>query len=893
MATQVISKAVGIDLGTTNSAVALMDPTDTDIIIHRDPRAKSETTPSCVWKDPRSGEIMVGRLAFRRATTLPLPVRSVKRLMGQQTTVRLTDEDVTPEYVSASILGEMKRQIEEDVAGLATDSTSWIVDRAIITVPAYFDQPQIDATRRAGEMAGLQVLDLLHEPTAAACYHCWRTGTSDGIFLVYDLGGGTFDVTVLRCTAGAFEVLGVSGNKRLGGDDLDVAIAQDLQARLLREDYLLDLDVARDPEDRLRFEQLKFMAEGLKKGLSLAFDFTLHDTSLKDQAGNPVLIDTVFERDEVDALIWPIVERTIPYCFDALEQAEAKADVKLADVTAIVLAGGSTHVPLVREAVRQNLCRVTGDLDRVVNRLADPRANQPRAQCDTPVYEQVDTIVALGAAIRAAAVGGLAVYNPERTVRVSFRGTGTTGARETQVGGRVEALTTELDLRGGRVRLSIADQGYDDEADLTESGTFAFRRVPLQAGAESLLSFAVYDGGGQLVATAGRPVSQSREAVRPTGGSTSTAVLSKALLLEVERAGRASLRELIPALATLPQSADFVFTHPGKTELIRLPLYQHKRKVQVILVPVHSSLPQGTPVELNVTVDELSFITVRGKIGETPFDAVVELPPERALPSAEEAQALERKFAEAVVYLPTGKQNVAKIRFKKTKDSYQAAADRGDKEQAVHDFEELEELVANISTNEGPLQPPKEFLTELVAECHELNQHVARAAAEAGAPHDHQEVARAIEAQRQQGEKAFGAADQQAYSDAIMMLESLRNHVLGLGQKIIGPQQDTRSDAERADAQIKTAGGEATKTGELAVAQKRPDLQDETDQIKRQLDDLAREAQKNPRAVQEKVSQLRQRLEQIKNVLMGHRPAEGGGVLVIDHTTPEQRGGQL
>ena len=118
---------------------------------------------------------------------------------------------MTPEHVSASILGEMRHQIEEDVEGLATDTTTWIVDRAVITVPAYFDQPQIDATRKAGEMAGLHVLDLLHEPTAAACYHCWRTQTQDGLFLVYDFGGGTFDVTVLRCTAGAFEVLGISG----------------------------------------------------------------------------------------------------------------------------------------------------------------------------------------------------------------------------------------------------------------------------------------------------------------------------------------------------------------------------------------------------------------------------------------------------------------------------------------------------------------------------------------------------------------------------------------------------------------------------------------------------------------------------------------------------------
>jgi len=195
---QLISKAVGIDLGTTNSAVAMLDRTDTGVILHRDASTGGETTPSCVWKDPKTGEVVVGRKALRRLGALPQPIRSVKRLMGRRTTVRLTDEDVSPETVSAAILGEMRRQIEEDVAKLSNAEDDWVVDRAIVTVPAYFDQPQIEATKAAAELAGLSVIDLLHEPTAAACFHCWRTDTSDGLFLVYDLGGGTFDVSVLH-----------------------------------------------------------------------------------------------------------------------------------------------------------------------------------------------------------------------------------------------------------------------------------------------------------------------------------------------------------------------------------------------------------------------------------------------------------------------------------------------------------------------------------------------------------------------------------------------------------------------------------------------------------------------------------------------------------------------
>src|SRR5437764_2589767 len=249
MAKYFISKAVGIDLGTTNSAVAVMKPNDTEIVIHSDP-TKRETTPSCVVKDPRSGQVVVGKKAFMRIGTRPIPIRSIKREMGRQVSVALTNEKVTPEQVSAHILREMKQQIEEDVARFGTDSATWIVDRAIVTVPAYFDQPQIEATRRAAEMAGLQILELLHQPTAAACYHCWQTGTQDGVFLVYDCGGGTFDVSVLRCTAGAFEVLGISGNNRLGGDDIDTLLAEELQKRLLQEGYNLKLDLKHNEDDR-------------------------------------------------------------------------------------------------------------------------------------------------------------------------------------------------------------------------------------------------------------------------------------------------------------------------------------------------------------------------------------------------------------------------------------------------------------------------------------------------------------------------------------------------------------------------------------------------------------------------------------------------------------------
>jgi molecular chaperone DnaK len=874
MPSQIVSKAIGIDLGTTNSAVAMMDPTDTKLILHRDERTKSETTPSCVWKDPRSGEIVVGRMAFRRIGTRPTPVRSIKRLMGQQTRVTLTNEEVTPEEVSAHILREMKKQIDQDLAALSTSEVEWITDRAIITVPAYFDQPQIAATRAAGEQAGFQVIDLLHEPTAAACYYCWSTKTQDGVFLVYDLGGGTFDVSVLRCTAGVFEVLGISGNTRLGGDDLDAAIAEYLRKRLMDDGWALDLDLKNDPEDRLRFDKLKFLAESIKKSLSTTNEFYLRDTAtLQDKEGNSVIIETMFERTEIEDVIRPIIERTLPYCTEALERAAKRTDpvVTLDKVDAVLLAGGSTHIPLVREMVRQALC-------------ADPAVKEPRARCAEPVYEKVDTVVALGAAIRASAVGGLAVYNPERTVRVSFRGTASTGRKETFIGGTVEALSADLSIAGGTVRLTIDDLDFSEDQDLKEGGSFAFRQVPLQPGAETNLSFTIFDAAGNRLATAGRPVTSNKDTIRPTGGAGSTSTLSKAILLEVDHGGKPFLKELIAVMTTLPTAAEYKFLHPGETETIILPLYQQRRKIQEVRIKVPASLPRGTLIQLNLQIDQLSFITAVGKIGDIPFDFAVEPPPDRKLPSAAEVQTLEREFAEAVSYLPAGRRAVAEARYRRAKTAFETAVKNGDEGQAVHEYEEMEALKAEFASAASPLQPGKEVFDDMVRECYEFNREAAALVKEAGKPYDEPEISKAIDAQRVQGEKALNESDQKAYTDAIMMLESLKKHILGIYQKNVKQPEDPRTPEQKTADYAEYVQQQAVKIGQLAAAQKNASIQAEAEKIARRAAELSAEAARNPKAAQQQLGQLQAQLEQYKNVLMGGGAGEkkAGGKFVLD-----------
>jgi molecular chaperone DnaK len=213
----VIDKPIGIDLGTTNSAVAIMSMTDNAIEVYRD-RFGRLTTPSCVAINPRTSKIIIGREAYnyRGNPNMPEPIVSIKRRMGFPDPVRLGDQEKTPIEISALILSELKRQIEEHLAAQGQFS----VKRAVITVPAYFNHDQKVATLEAGKEAGLEVLELLAEPTAAAMYNAWLDNTQDSVYLVYDLGGGTFDVSVIRKLGREFTTLGTGGNNFLGGDDL-------------------------------------------------------------------------------------------------------------------------------------------------------------------------------------------------------------------------------------------------------------------------------------------------------------------------------------------------------------------------------------------------------------------------------------------------------------------------------------------------------------------------------------------------------------------------------------------------------------------------------------------------------------------------------------------------
>ncbi|MEZ4335249.1 MAG: Hsp70 family protein, partial [Sandaracinaceae bacterium] len=390
-----VDRPIGIDLGTTNSEVALLDPSEADLIVLAD-RFGRRTVPSAVCWDPKKETFLVGRAARNRRGRDPGPIESIKRKMGRDTRVSVGPHELTPEEVSAKILGELVLRMKEHLVERAGD-VEVKVDRAVITVPAYFDQPQVEATRRAGELAGLEVLGVLQEPTAAAIYHTWKRQLGDGSFLVYDLGGGTFDVSVLRCLAGEYQVLAIDGDNYLGGDDFDRRYAEKLRVQLAGRGYALDLDVAGDPDDAARFLALVHLAQEVKESLSTADVVPLHKQGvLEDQEGESIDFEAEIGRDDWEAAVDDLVETTLACCRRALAQSEETAGVGLADIDHVVLVGGSTRVPLVVRRVTEELCA--------------------KSKSAAPLQDEVDTCVALGAAVHAAQLGGLRVGDEQATL---------------------------------------------------------------------------------------------------------------------------------------------------------------------------------------------------------------------------------------------------------------------------------------------------------------------------------------------------------------------------------------------------------------------------------------------------------------------------------------------
>ncbi|OMF34167.1 molecular chaperone DnaK [Paenibacillus sp. FSL H8-0548] len=355
-----MSKVIGIDLGTTNSCVAVMEGGEAVVIPNPE---GNRTTPSVVGFK-KDGERVVGETAKRQAiTNTDRTISSIKRHIGTNHKERIDDKDYTPQEISAIILQKLKADAEAYLGQTVT--------QAVITVPAYFNDSQRQATKDAGKIAGLEVLRIVNEPTAAALAYGLEK-TEDQTILVYDLGGGTFDVSILELGDGFFEVKATSGDNKLGGDDFDQVIIDHLVAEF-KKDQGIDLS-----KDKSAVQRLKDAAEKAKKELSGVLTSAISLPFITMVDGVPQHLELSLTRAKFEELAAPLVERTL----GPTRQALSDAGMSPNDIDKVVLVGGSTRIPAVQDAVKKLIGK---DPHKGVN---------------------PDEVVALGAAVQAGVLTG-------------------------------------------------------------------------------------------------------------------------------------------------------------------------------------------------------------------------------------------------------------------------------------------------------------------------------------------------------------------------------------------------------------------------------------------------------------------------------------------------------
>jgi len=325
-----MSRVIGIDLGTTNSCVAVMEGGEPVVIANAE---GNRTTPSVVAF--KNGERLIGEAAKRQAITNPdNTVISIKRHMGTSHKVTLEGKEYTPQQISAMILQKLKADAEAYLGEPVT--------KAVITVPAYFNDSQRQATKDAGKIAGLEVLRIINEPTAAALAYGIEK-SEDQTILVYDLGGGTFDVSILELSEGFFEVKATSGDNHLGGDDFDQVII-DYLVEEFKKEHGIDLS-----KDRMALQRLKDAAEKAKKDLSGVLTTTISLPFITADATGPKHLEMTLTRAKFEELSAHLVERTMGPTRQALQDAGLTPN----DIDRVILVGGSTRIPAVQEAIKK------------------------------------------------------------------------------------------------------------------------------------------------------------------------------------------------------------------------------------------------------------------------------------------------------------------------------------------------------------------------------------------------------------------------------------------------------------------------------------------------------------------------------------------------------------